>query len=129
MTDVGGPTTSTNKDVLSFSSVRAPKTKRLVPSKRVDNSISDLSISDMTELKENGDVENSRRTFVIQVYLNDDFDGGETEFLYQNKREKASAGDVLIFPCQYTHVHRGNPPINGDKYLVTSWAWIQSEDQ
>ena len=74
---------------------------------------------------ENGSVENSRRTFVIQIYLNDDFDGGETEFLYQNKRVKASAGDVLIFPCQYTHVHRGNPPIDGDKYLVTSWAWIQ----
>ena len=74
---------------------------------------------------ENGDVSNSRRTFVVQIYLNDDFDGGETEFLYQNKREKASAGDVLIFPCQYTHVHRGNPPIDGDKYLVTSWAWIQ----
>lgn len=74
---------------------------------------------------ENGDVSNSRRTFVVQIYLNDDFDGGETEFLYQNKREKASAGDVLVFPCQFTHVHRGNPPINGDKYLVTSWAWIQ----
>ena len=40
---------------------------------------------------ENGDVSNSRRTFVVQIYLNDDFDGGETEFLYQNKREKASA--------------------------------------
>ena len=78
---------------------------------------------------ENGTVSSARRTFVIQIYLNDDFDGGETEFLYQNKREKAIAGDVLIFPCQYTHVHRGNPPIDGDKYLVTSWAWIQSEDQ
>ena len=78
---------------------------------------------------ENGNVSSARRTFVIQIYLNDDFDGGETEFLYQNKREKAIAGDVLIFPCQYTHVHRGNPPIDGDKYLVTSWAWIQSEDQ
>ena len=74
---------------------------------------------------ENGDVSNSRRTFVVQIYLNGDFDGGETEFLYQNKREKASAGDVLVFPCQFTHVHRGNPPIDGDKYLVTSWAWIQ----
>ena len=74
---------------------------------------------------ENGDVSNSRRTFVVQIYLNDDFDGGETEFLYQNKREKASAGDVLVFPCQFTHVHRGNPPIDGDKYLVTCWAWIQ----
>ena len=78
---------------------------------------------------ENGTVSDARRTFVIQIYLNDDFDGGETEFLYQNKREKAVAGDVLIFPCQYTHVHRGNPPIDGNKYLVTSWAWIQSEDQ
>ena len=77
---------------------------------------------------ENGNVSNARRTFVIQIYLNDDFDGGETEFLYQNKREKAIAGDVLIFPCQYTHVHRGNPPIDGDKYLVTSWGWIQSEN-
>jgi len=77
---------------------------------------------------ENGSVTDSRRTFVVQIYLNDDFDGGETEFLYQNKREKASAGDVLIFPCQYTHVHRGNPPIDGDKYLVTSWGWIQSPE-
>ena len=76
---------------------------------------------------ENGSSETARRTFVVQTYLNDDFDGGETEFLYQNKREKAVAGDVLIFPCQYTHVHRGNPPIDGDKYLVTSWAWIQSK--
>ena len=75
---------------------------------------------------ENGSSETARRTFVVQTYLNDDFDGGETEFLYQNRREKAVAGDVLIFPCQYTHVHRGNPPIDGDKYLVTSWAWIQN---
>tara|TARA_Y100001973_G_C5196748_1_gene334792 strand:+ start:81 stop:659 length:579 start_codon:yes stop_codon:yes gene_type:complete len=77
---------------------------------------------------ENGSVANSRRTFVVQVYLNDDFDGGETEFLYQGVREKASTGDVLIFPCQYTHVHRGNPPLGGIKYLATSWGWIISEE-
>ena len=75
---------------------------------------------------ENGALDVAARQFVVQIYLNDDFDGGETEFLYQNRREKAVAGDVLIFPCQYTHVHRGNPPIDGDKYLVTSWAWIQN---
>ena len=49
---------STNRDVLSFSGEIAPKTKILVPSKRVDSSILDLSISDITELKENGAVEN-----------------------------------------------------------------------
>ena len=75
---------------------------------------------------ENGSIENAGRTFVIQVYLNDDFDGGETEFLYQGVREKSSTGDVLIFPASFTHVHRGNPPIGGIKYLATSWGWIQN---
>ena len=32
---------------------------------------------------ENGSVTNSRRTFVVQTYCDDDFDCGETEFLYQ----------------------------------------------
>ena len=77
---------------------------------------------------ENGSVSYSQRTFVIQLYLNDDFEGGETEFLYQNRREEAKTGDVLIFPCGYTHTHRGNPPIGGIKYLVTSWGLIQNAD-
>ena len=69
------------------------------------------------------------RVFVVQLYLNDDFEGGETEFLYQNKREQAKRGDVLIFPTNFTHVHRGNTPIGGTKYLLTSWAWIQSDPE
>ena len=75
---------------------------------------------------ENRSVEQSRRHFVVQIYLNDDFEGGETEFLYQNRRENAVAGDVLIFPCGYTHTHRGNPPIGGTKYLATTWGWVQA---
>ena len=78
---------------------------------------------------ENGSVAMARRTFVVQTYLNDDFDGGETEFLYQAVREKPSTGDVLIFPCQYTHVHRGNPPLGGIKYLATSWGWIMDKGE
>jgi hypothetical protein len=74
---------------------------------------------------ENSSTTESSRLFVVQLYLNDDFDGGETEFLYQNKREQPKAGDVLIFPCGFTHVHRGNTPIGGTKYLVTTWGWIQ----
>tara|TARA_B100000131_G_scaffold312877_1_gene347529 strand:- start:393 stop:974 length:582 start_codon:yes stop_codon:yes gene_type:complete len=74
---------------------------------------------------ENGSMISSSRMFVIQVYLNHDFKGGETEFLYQNIREEAVAGDVIIFPAGYTHVHRGNPPIGGTKYIANSWAIIQ----
>ena len=40
-----------------------------------------------------------KRKFVIQLYLNDNFDGGETKDLYQNG-EIPKEGDVLIFPCR-----------------------------
>jgi len=77
---------------------------------------------------ENGTLPYCQRKFVIQLYLNDNFQGGETEFLYQNRRELPKQGDVLIFPAGYTHTHRGNPPIGGDKYLITSWALVQDHD-
>ena len=73
-------------------------------------------------------MEVSRRQFVVQVYLNDDFDGGETEFLYQQRIEEVGAGDVLIFPASFTHTHRGNPPLGGTKYIATSWGVIQCEN-
>jgi hypothetical protein len=74
---------------------------------------------------ENSSMMTSSRSFVIQAYLNHNFEYGETEFLYQGKREKPVAGDVLIFPASFTHTHRGNPPIGGTKYLATTWAMIQ----
>ena len=74
---------------------------------------------------ENGNVVNCLRQFVIQLYLNDNFDAGETEFLHQHRREIPKKGDVLIFPAGYTHTHRGNPPIGGEKYLITSWGVVQ----
>tara|TARA_B100000424_G_scaffold209697_1_gene167062 strand:+ start:208 stop:780 length:573 start_codon:yes stop_codon:yes gene_type:complete len=77
---------------------------------------------------ENGSLPYSQRKFVIQLYLNDNFEGGETEFLYQNRRELPKQGDVLIFPAGFTHTHRGNPPIDGDKYLITSWGLTQDHD-
>ena len=77
---------------------------------------------------EDGGIAYSQRKFVIQLYLNDDFEGGETEFLYQNRRELPKQGDVLLFPAGFTHTHRANPPIGGEKYLITSWALIQDEE-
>ena len=77
---------------------------------------------------ESGALPVAARQFVVQLYLNDDFDGGETEFLYQQRREKAVAGDILMFPASYTHTHRGNPPLGGDKYIATSWGVIQQNE-
>ena len=76
---------------------------------------------------ETAGLEVAARQFVVQLYLNDDFDGGETEFLYQQRREEAVTGDVIIFPASFTHTHRGNPPLGGTKYIATSWGIIQHE--
>ena len=72
-------------------------------------------------------VEESRRVLVVQIYLNDDFEGGETEYLYFNKRIKPKAGSVAIYPAAFTHTHRGNPPINGTKYIIGTWGLIQTK--
>ena len=62
----------------------------------------------------------SSRTMAWMVFLNDVEDGGETEFIYQQKRFKAEKGTVLIWPAGYTHMHRGNPPLS-NKYIATGW--------
>ena len=64
----------------------------------------------------------SDRKLVTMMYLNDGFEGGETEWLYLSRREKPKTGRVIIFPAGFTHTHRGNPPLNGDKYIATSWV-------
>jgi len=64
----------------------------------------------------------SNRLLTWTVYLNDEFEAGETEFLYQHYRYKPKKGDCIIFPTAYTHTHRGNPPIGGTKYIITGWV-------
>ena len=59
---------------------------------------------------------------VVIIYLNDGYGGGETEFLYQSLRIEPKMGKVIIFPAGWTHTHRGNPPIGGNKYILTSWV-------
>jgi len=77
---------------------------------------------------EDNNIHNSNRYFVVQIYLNDNFEGGETEFLYINKRIQAKEGSLIIFPSGYTHTHRGNPPIGGTKYIIGSWGTMKSND-
>ena len=71
---------------------------------------------------ENDSRDNGNRLLTWTVYLNDEFEAGETEFLYQHYRYKPQKGDCIIFPTDYTHTHRGNPPIGGDKYIITGWV-------
>jgi hypothetical protein len=63
----------------------------------------------------------SHRIISIIVYLNNVEEGGETEFIHQRRRLPPKQGTVVIFPSSYTHTHRGNPPISGEKFIVASW--------
>ena len=65
--------------------------------------------------------DNEPRAFTWSIYLNDVEEGGETEFLYQSMRVKPKAGRIVIWPASFPYVHRGNSPLSGKKYIITSW--------
>jgi hypothetical protein len=65
------------------------------------------------------------RAVLWTIYLNEEFSEGETEFLYQHKKIKPKTGSLLIAPTSFTHTHRGNKPLDGDKYIATSWVLFQ----
>jgi hypothetical protein len=69
--------------------------------------------------------DNAPRAFVFTVYLNDVEDGGETEFLHFSKRVKPKTGRIVIWPAAFPYLHRGNPPLSGEKYLLTSWMMLK----
>ena len=62
------------------------------------------------------------RFIVISLYLNTVDKGGETEFLNQGLRVEPVKNRFVMFPATYTHVHRGNPPLSGSKYIITGWV-------
>jgi hypothetical protein len=72
--------------------------------------------------------DDSKRRIVVQLYMNDIDEAGETEFLYQNTRIIPKKNKLLVWPADWTHTHRGNPPIGSkNKYILTTWL-IEIDD-
>ncbi|MEO6264482.1 MAG: 2OG-Fe(II) oxygenase [Luteimonas sp.] len=69
--------------------------------------------------------ETLHRHLLWTLYLNDDFDQGETEFRFQQRKIMPRTGSLLIAPTAFTHTHRGNRPQRGDKFIATSWILFQ----
>ena len=61
------------------------------------------------------------RILAYMTYLEVPKKGGETEFLHQSLRIDPIVGRTLIWPAGYTHMHRGNPPLDGEKMYITGW--------
>ncbi len=73
--------------------------------------------------------ETLHRVLLWSVYLNDGYSAGETEFLQQQRAITPSTGAVLMAPASFTHTHRGNRPVGGDKYIATSWVLFQRAEK
>ena len=73
-------------------------------------------------------LDHSHRVIVWTIYLNDvpPENGGETEFLDQCRRVPPTTGTVVMWPAGYTHPHRGNTLLSGDKYILTGWYYLNS---
>jgi hypothetical protein len=63
----------------------------------------------------------SNRILVWMLYLNDVTDGGETEFFYQHHFEEPKQGKLVVFPSDWTHLHRGITSPTQTKYILTGW--------
>ena len=62
------------------------------------------------------------RQLAVILYLNSVADGGETCFHRQDLKIKPVAGHALFFPPFWTHMHCGEMPKSGDKYIISSFV-------
>ncbi len=75
-----------------------------------------------------------QRTATALLYLNDGYDGGETDFPRLGYNHKGRKGDLLIFfnidgegrPDPRT-LHAGTPPTSGEKWVLSQW--IRDKEQ
>ena len=69
-----------------------------------------------------------QRIGTFLIYLNDDFEGGETDFPRAGIRYRGRSGDALYFanvlpdghPDPLT-IHAGRPPTRGEKWIFSQW--------
>lgn len=55
------------------------------------------------------------------AYLNDDYEGGELEFVNFGVKLKPQAGMLIIFPSNYAYMHVAHPVTHGTKYALVTW--------
>ena len=81
---------------------------------------------DSEQFKDHVDVtshEGGKRFLIMMVYLNDDFEGGETVFPILGDTIKPKKGRLLLFPPTWNYLHHGNPPLKPGyaKYFLMTY--------
>jgi len=63
----------------------------------------------------------SKRFLSCVLYLNDDYEGGELEFVNYGVTIKPKKATLVLFPSYYTHAHIAHPVTQGTKYSIVGW--------
>jgi hypothetical protein len=63
----------------------------------------------------------STRVLSSVMYLNDDYDGGEIEFINSGVKLKPEAGSIIFFPSNFLYIHEVHPIKSGFRYSMPHW--------
>lgn len=64
---------------------------------------------------------NTGRSISAIVYLNDEYEGGEIEFVNFGIKIKPEPGMLILFPSNFAYKHIAHPVIQGTKYAIVTW--------
>lgn len=64
---------------------------------------------------------NTPRCISALVYLNDNYEGGELEFVNFGIKIKPEAGMLVLFPSNFAYTHIAHPVTSGTKYALVTW--------
>ena len=75
----------------------------------------------------NVDTKGNRSVMTLNIFINEEFEGGETDFFHENKTFRFSAkpktGRAALFDSQQYHC--GNKVVSGYKYLLRTDIMVQ----
>lgn len=69
--------------------------------------------------KDSDESEYASRYFTVLCYLNEDFQGGDTNFPSLRHTVRPASGKTVIFPSEY--LHAAEPVTQGEKFVFLTW--------
>jgi hypothetical protein len=64
-----------------------------------------------------------KRTFSLLHYLNDDFEGGELNFIEFGLKIKPKKNQLIIFPAHFPYAHQVEPVLSGERWTITKFLY------
>jgi hypothetical protein len=61
------------------------------------------------------------RTISLTYYINDEYEGGEIEFVNFNLKVKSKKNQLLVFPSNDLYAHKVHSVVDGLRYVIVQW--------